>query len=132
VLALWLLQRVGHLDQLAPDGKPSPDRHAGWREVGVAAQMLIEVGSTLGVPVYVLHNDHKIHEFVPEGWAEQGQQYVNVMRGAPFGTCTWLLSKVSGKVTLADFQTSRIIQRQTEQIQMILETLPNWIEPWRV
>ena len=46
--------------------KPEPYSRAGWREVGVTARMILELGRRLNVPVYILHNDHKLHEFIPE------------------------------------------------------------------
>ena len=70
VLALWPLRAAAPLETLMRV-KPEPYRLAGWREVGITAQMVIEVGRTLDVPVYVIHNDHKLHEFVPDGWAER-------------------------------------------------------------
>ena len=55
-----------------PQVKPEPCRYAGWRGVGITSHMIIEVGKILGMPVYVLHNEQKLYEFIPEGYKEQG------------------------------------------------------------
>ena len=62
VLGVWHMHSPGPLKlQVEPD----PYRYAGWRDVGITSHMVIEVGKILGMPVYVLHNDQTLYEFIP-------------------------------------------------------------------
>jgi hypothetical protein len=65
VLAVWHLYKDGapsRNDQI----KAEPYRLAGWRDLGVTARMVEALCKVLDVPVYIIHNDTKIHQFEPE------------------------------------------------------------------